>query len=522
MPKAPSQPSLSGLPQERDLVNGTFVIERVLGVGGMGGVFAARDLRNDRRVALKLMLPELAADAHLVTRFVREARAMATLRSEHVARVFDVGNVDGMAPFMVMELLEGRDLHARLRDVRTLSIAETVRCVIETCDAVAEAHHHDIVHRDLKPSNLFLAEQPEGPPKTKVLDFGISKQISLDAATEAQVTQLTTTQSLLGSPHFMSPEQLRSSKHVDKRTDIWSLGVVLHKCLTGKLPFDSETLGAYLLAAAGEPPTPIRRHRPDAPAELEEIVLRCLQRHLPLRYQNVGQLAIALAPFAPPGTDEVVERIVSLVGRDPSTTPLPVLSAIPDVPFPAPYAVSDGVRPAAADAPTRVGFRPSGRGVMPTPAEATNPDAVVPVVAKEAGRKRQRYVFLGAPLGAALLFVAGIGVQRVVGSAPAAPGAAAAVPSPPAEVTVMMATAPQNATPELDGEPVRATPLLLPDGAVSMGTSPPSAVSVARSPVPSAAAPPRAAPRRPAPATETSATVPPTLHRPKARLETDL
>jgi serine/threonine-protein kinase len=318
----------SGLPKEGEVIAGHFLVERTLGVGGMGGVFAARDLQLNRRVAVKVMLPHLTSSKEFAGRFMREAKAASSLESEHVARVFDVGYGADGAPFMVMELLEGKDLDHHVRKLGRLEIAQAATWVIEACDAIAEAHRRGIVHRDLKPSNLFVAEQPGHAPRIKVLDFGISKQTTLEAGPESQATQLTATDSTLGSPHYMSPEQLRSSKKVDHRTDIWSIGIILHKILTGHLAFETDSIGAHLIAIATEPPKPLRVHLPGAPVELEAVILRCLQRDLSLRFQNLGQLVLALAPFALPGARGVVDRIVGIVGREASMAPLPPLPAV--------------------------------------------------------------------------------------------------------------------------------------------------------------------------------------------------
>jgi serine/threonine-protein kinase len=317
---------------EGDVIAGKYRIERVLGVGGMGAVVAAANLALGSRVALKIMLPELADSPEFAARFIREARAAASITGEHVVRVFDVSKMDDGTLYMVMELLDGQDLHQVLKARGPLPIDEAVGWLLEACDALAEAHAHGIVHRDLKPSNLFIVEQTGAKGALKVLDFGISKLTGLQAVNDGGPT-LTTADSMLGSPYYMSPEQIRNARTVDARADLWSLGVILHKMLTGFLPFESDSMGEHLSMIAADPPAPLRLRRPDAPAELEAIVLRCLEKDASLRFQNIAQLAAALAPFAPPASQRLLDHITALLGpaalaagssRATSTPPPPV------------------------------------------------------------------------------------------------------------------------------------------------------------------------------------------------------
>ena len=316
-----------------DILAGRYVVESVLGRGGMGIVVAARHAQLGQRYAIKIMLPSLAFKPEHTTRFVREARAAAALKSEHVARVHDVGKLEDESPYMVMELLEGRTLDALVVERGPLPIVEAVGYLLEACEAIAEAHALGIVHRDIKPSNLFLADMPGGTSRVKVLDFGISKTSNVDP-TQGDISTLTETDATLGSPQYMSPEQLRSPKSVDQRTDLWALGIVLHKLLTGRLAFEAESLGAHLSMIIADPPIPLRQRRPDAPVELEAIILKCLEKDVGARYQNVGQLARALVPLGPPSAAESLRRIVSVLG-EPGETPAPASSAkqavVPDV-----------------------------------------------------------------------------------------------------------------------------------------------------------------------------------------------
>jgi serine/threonine protein kinase len=218
------------------MLAGKYRIEHVLGEGGMGVVVAATNEALRQRVAIKLLRSGALANAKALGRFEREARAAASLRSNHVARVLDVGKLEDGRPYMVMEYLEGQDLGDVIDRVGEMPVHEAVDYVLQACEAIAEAHAAGIIHRDLKPKNLFLSRTVDGRPLVKVLDFGISKME--DAAEDMSLTRTT---EIIGSPSYMSPEQLRASKGVDVRTDIWALGVILFELLTKKLPFQALT-----------------------------------------------------------------------------------------------------------------------------------------------------------------------------------------------------------------------------------------------------------------------------------------
>jgi len=234
------------------VIAGKFRIERVLGEGGMGIVLAAHHLHLGRLVAIKVLKPEALAHKDIVARFANEARSASRIQSEHVARVLDVGAFDSGEPYMVMEYLEGCDLSKYVRQRGPLAVGEAIDYLLQACEALAEAHVAGIVHRDLKPANLYLTRRADGSNCVKVLDFGISKAaLSPDQAAPQNMTQ---TSSVLGTPGYMAPEQLRSSKHVDARTDIWALGVILHELLTGRLAFQGSTVPeVYTSILAGAP-----------------------------------------------------------------------------------------------------------------------------------------------------------------------------------------------------------------------------------------------------------------------------
>jgi serine/threonine-protein kinase len=291
-----------------DVLAGKYRVEQVLGKGGMGYVVSAIHTQLDQRVAVKFMVPELCEHPEAVARFLREARAAVRIRSEHVARVLDVGTLDDGTPYMVMEFLWGRDLATELEEVRQLPVVQAVDFVLQACEALAEAHAYGIVHRDLKPANLFLTRRADGSALIKVLDFGISKAISDQAATTAE--SLTASQSLIGSPHYMSPEQVRRPKTVDFRSDIWALGVILHELISGDRPFGGDTPMSVLAAVVSDPAPRLRDVRPELSAGgVESVILRCLEKDPAHRYANVAELALALGPYAPSSAQQLIARI---------------------------------------------------------------------------------------------------------------------------------------------------------------------------------------------------------------------
>jgi len=271
-------------------VAGKYTIEHELGSGGMGIVLAATHVDLGSRVAVKVLTVEGRAAGDAVVRFLREARAAARLRSEFVARVSDFGTLEDGRPFMVLEYLEGHDLGVLL--ARKIPREELVDAICQACAGLAEAHAAGIIHRDLKPSNLFRSRRPDGSHCTKVLDFGISKL--LGGAPDALVT--TKTSAILGTPLYMSPEQVRSTRDVDARTDVWSLGVVLAEALLGRAPFGGDSLGAVFSRIIEAEPS--FDQLTDVPVELYDVVRRCLKKRADDRYADVAELAMALAPFA--------------------------------------------------------------------------------------------------------------------------------------------------------------------------------------------------------------------------------
>jgi hypothetical protein len=283
--------------QAGDVLAGKYRIERLIGAGGMGVVYAARHMALDEVYAIKVMRSsdddedEVAGEdaTEAPMRFLREARACARLRGEHIARVHDVGELEDGTPYMVMEHLVGVDLRQLFKRKGALPVDDVVEYVIQTCEAIAEAHDNGIIHRDLKPANLFLTQRPNGTRCIKVLDFGISKHIGGGAGLD-----VTNTTDMVGSPFYMSPEQMRSGRSADRRSDIWSLGVVMYELAGGALPFRGQSVTEVCAKVLQETPASLTARVPNVSPAFERIVLRCLEKEADSRYQTAAELADAL------------------------------------------------------------------------------------------------------------------------------------------------------------------------------------------------------------------------------------
>jgi serine/threonine-protein kinase len=282
---------------------GKYRVESVVGEGGMGAVVKAWHLDLEEPVALKILLPEMMDRQEIVTRFTREAKSAVKLKGEHVARVLDVGklepdadgNFDG-TPYIAMEFLEGADLNQIIKAHGPQEASLAVDLMLQACEAIAEAHSLGIIHRDIKSSNFFITQAEDQPPHLKVLDFGI-------ATPPKATSDLTDGDSVIGTPSYMAPEQMRSSRQADARSDIWSMGVVLYEMLEGKKPFSSEAYSDLCLKVGMDPPEPMVH--PDTPDALRAVVMKCLEKTVDRRYQSVAELAFDLLPFA---SDQVAAR----------------------------------------------------------------------------------------------------------------------------------------------------------------------------------------------------------------------
>jgi len=284
----PSDPETSVL-EPGSFIAGRYRVLEKIGEGGMGQLYACLDTVLSREVAVKLMQRGLASEPLVAERLMREAMLAAQLR-RHVAQVFDCGMLSTGEPFIVMELLAGQDMYAVLRESGPLDPGDVSALMLQVCDGLAEAHEKGIIHRDLKPENLFCASEPDGSVTIKIVDFGVSKQV-----TGRRLRAQTNPGESVGSPQYMSPEQITSPSEVDARTDIWSLGVVMYELLTGVLPFRGGSTARICAAVLTEPTPSISDHRSDVPPALVFIIERCLEKDRQRRFADVSQLSAALA-----------------------------------------------------------------------------------------------------------------------------------------------------------------------------------------------------------------------------------
>jgi serine/threonine-protein kinase len=302
---APKPPVAPG-----ELLSGRYQVQRLIAWGGMGVVYEAKDIALQRKVALKVVRNDFATNEEAVARFLNEARAAATLKSEHAAKVLDVGQLESGTPYMVMEHLEGADLATILNRERPLPMQHAVDYILQACEAVAEAHAAGIIHRDIKPENLFVSRGPDGSDVVKVLDFGISKRLKA-----AGTRSITNPASSIGSPLYMSPEQMKSPSNVDARSDVWSIGAVLFELVAGRSPFDADSVPEICAKVLSEPAPSLRDFRPELPEALAAVVMRCLEKEPERRVSSVAQLAIELEPFGSIHAPQAVRRIALIEGR---------------------------------------------------------------------------------------------------------------------------------------------------------------------------------------------------------------
>lgn len=457
-----------------DVVSGKFRVERLLGEGGMGFVFEAVHMQLDERVALKFLRKEALSQPDIVARFEREARAAVKLKSEHVARVLDVGDHGGV-PYFVMEFLEGRDLEERIHQDGPLPIDTAVDLIVQACEGLTEAHARGIVHRDIKPANLFVVRRADGREVVKLLDFGISKA-ALTGDVASVDLSASKTVSIMGSPYYMSPEQIRSTRDVDHRTDVWSLGVVLFELLTGRTPFAAENFSALLAVVLEQDHPRLGAFREDVPPDLELVMDRCLEKRRDGRYQTAAELAIALLPFTRSRRSRVIaHNAVALTRSSGLDSSLSLPSSIPPPPLHgSDPALMTGSQPSLTrltdPGVARVSFgslssvRPLREFAQTLPG---NPPAAPP---------RDRRGLLVGLVGAGLLLAGALVFVGVRFGGARTPVTAAAAP-PAAAAPQAAQLAPSNAL-----DPGPSTPTGIATQAMALT----SAVSVAQEPAPSA------------------------------------
>ena len=504
---------------EGDVLFGRYRIERAIGRGGMAVVVAATHLQLDQLVAIKFLLPHVLMEPDVVARFTREARAAVRIRNEHVARVMDVGNLESGAPFIVMEYLEGQDLSSVVRSRGALPVAEAVDYILQACEALAVAHGLGIVHRDLKPANLFLVES-HGANNVKVLDFGISKNMGLTTATSGSDAGMTQSAFLLGSPSYMSPEQMNSAKNVDGLTDIWALGVTLYELLTGEAPFQAESLPFLCMEILQKPPRPLRALAPNVPEALERVVFCCLEKDKTRRYQSIAEFAVALEPFAPARSRLSLERISALGAKPPpapNSLPASRSASAPSLGSPAsPRTAFEPREPTVAlDGPPDFPGLENASGVDPATASGASPEPTASgntawqhTAAQERRPARRTPLFIAA--GAAVALIGGALVIYSLGgsgtpdvqsgtSTSAAPSAALAE-SPPkhtAEPPAPRAAAPPVEPPASAAEPELAEPARSAQPAPRTPPAPKPALTQKPRPQPARANPARKPPPSP-------------------------
>jgi serine/threonine-protein kinase len=438
-----------------------YRVDAILGHGGMGIVALCTHLALNEQVAIKMLRRDVLDDADAVERFMREAQAAVKLKSEYVARVSDVGRSRNNVPYMVMEYLEGHDLGDLLDERGNLGLPWAIELTLQACEALAEAHSLGIVHRDVKPTNLFVTWRPDGSPLIKVLDFGISKALTGNAMA------LTQTQSLLGTPAYMSPEQMRSARNVDVRTDIWSLGTVLYEMLEGRRPFEAESFSEMCVKVAVDPPGAMI----NTPLALQQVVLRCLEKAPEQRYPSMADLAGDLVPFSqdPHQAQVLVERMSRTLRRSQVVEWNPSQSGVSG-----PVRVHRSVeRPAE---PAAIDLAASGAAIpAPIPSPGTGPVAAPPPSALPArrtgsrpslsktmsvGARRHRGTLIIAGLAAA---AAALGAAISLLQSPAAPEHAGSRGKAPSATNASGSAAPQSIAPETTAPGASAPPV--PSGA---------------------------------------------------------
>jgi serine/threonine protein kinase len=453
-----------------DVIADKYIVERLLGVGGIGFVVAARHVQLGGYFALKFLKRRYLRQPNVVERFTREARAACRLQSEYIARVYDVGTSDGV-PFLVMEYLVGRDLAVVLAEGGRLGADDAVEYVIHACVALASAHAHGIIHRDIKPENLFRVEH-EGLSSIKLLDFGISKVGISDGVATSSASARLTGSHVLGTPFYMSPEQIRATAQADVRSDIWSLGVVLYELLTGNVAFPGDGVTEICAAILEREPVPLLQVRPELEPGLADVLTRCLQKDPAARYRNMAELAIALLPFAPlralavaEGSSSIRRAAIHAIGggTDPNGR------------------ASGSMRISGSLAP----LDPVVHSTRPAPSITTGPTL-------EIAPPRRRYTGL---VGGALAVLAAISITAVLARRPASTDATAAgaphagvgpASAPVAEPTAAAAAARPAASP--DPEPTAPGSSDAPHASARAAAYHPAIAHAAAPPKPTAAA----------------------------------
>jgi serine/threonine-protein kinase len=343
--------------REGESLKSKYQLENRLGIGGMAEVYRARNVLVDRTVAIKLLHREHAANQHIVDRFLQEARAANYVRHPNVVEVLDIDQDENGVPFIVQEYLEGEDLSTRLeKSGEKLPYVTALRVLLPVIKAIGVAHAKGLVHRDLKPENIFLAWQ-QGMTVPKVLDFGISKMPVAQGS-----SSLTITGTVLGSPAYMSPEQIQDSQSVDTRSDVWALGVILYRAISGELPYSADSPAALFVKICTVDPVPLDHRQKGLPPLLVQVIHRCLNREPAERFADADTLYEALSRVLE--RESTIEQVPMEPATPPATSPQSALQEAPVASSPAPAS-----HPAAQSS-----FRPAARPVsQPAGAPGSDP-----------------------------------------------------------------------------------------------------------------------------------------------------
>lgn len=473
------------LPGVGDVFLGKYIIENVLGAGGFGTVFAAKHIGLEHKVAIKVLRATKtstdAASTTAVERFVREARLAAKIESEHVARVHDVARMSDGSAYMVMEYLEGRNLQSMLAEDGPLPIAKAIDFTLQACAALEAAHRIGVVHRDVKPANLFCVVERRRQV-IKLIDFGIARWRGASASPSGASGTLTSSLAMMGSPRYMAPEQLTSSRDVDARADIWSLGVTLFELLANAAPFTAQNLAQLCARIQSDAPRSLRSFRPDVTPEIERVVARCLQKLPDDRFASVQEVAVALGKKS--RGDDDAEETKQNGPRRATTEGSPVIKIKVEE--------EDGEGPTVA-APQNVAL-PLRAPALDEVEEPTReaPTRRLATVAPSSPARRASAVLVAVSIVSIGLLVLVVGARLVrKSSSPMGP----LVPSPPITsppTTAVVAPSPTTATTSLLVAPPADSPALTP--------------SLPAAPVASAI--PRARAPKPRPSTATSSRLP--------------
>jgi serine/threonine-protein kinase len=445
------------MPKVGDIVAAKYRIDGFIGEGGMGAVLAATHLLTSKRVALKWLRPELAADHGAIQRFMREAQAAGRIDHPNVVNVHDVGEHEG-STFLVMEMLHGESMSAAM-DRGELDSRAVIQLLLPAMRGVAAAHKMGVVHRDLKPDNIFLCRGEDGSfREPKVLDFGISKMSSSDGQLNPRLTR---TGAIMGTPYYMSPEQVRGLDDVDHRADIYAFGVILYEALTGRVPFDADSYGALILKIATDTPKRLREVRPELPDELDAVVLRAMAREPAQRFQDVESLARALEPFAE-GLTFQVGRSDTSQPRRPGTgaTPftaegratVPVKGGMKSLIVAAIVVVAGGAA-WALFARSSGSSSDDGRIVQPAAATATPPPSLSLPLSAVPARPAQTRTDAGAPPAPKPSVIAAPAPNPVPIAAPGPAPAARMAPTAPTNMGLPSGRIPDQASPARVREP---------------------------------------------------------------------